>query len=863
MNSFNWNNFDEDFISSIVYSPKTRETNKPSRRTQDIEMLIPSMEKIAPYPTKDFVVLYRQEIESKLLIKQPEFVRKIYCKVAKARSLNHRGMLEEVSKKAFGASLIGEYIAVLTDIGTGYCLYDERSLYEQPVAIDLVKSEKKEIKLDDFQKDAVCKLKESLITNNGTSGMLVMPTGSGKTRTTVYFLLRDMISQGYQVVWLTHRHMLIDQTADAFYNMAPLIKEKNMEMQTFKMACISGEHSSIKATEKDDNVMIMSVQSVVRSMDYLRTVISPKVIIVVDEAHHTVAESYRKIIEYIRKIRKDVKLLGLTATPVRGTEEESKYLFQLFNNKIIYEISITELITKQILATPFFKRVETNTEIESQISLDERRLIMKYGEIPPTLADKIAHSNKRNQAIIDTFMENKKHYGKTLIFALNAFHCYILCKELQEKGIRCDYIYSGNNDNESKIKRFKENNTENHLDVLVNINILTEGSDVPDIQTVFLTRPTQSEGLLMQMIGRGMRGKFYGGTDTVNIVDFCDKWDTFNKWLNPEWLIGPVPPIPGQPDKHEYEEKIIIPWDLIKEIYNGISYKGAETIASTQALPIGWYSLLDSNDQEYRMLVFEEQVKGFDKMFGEENNILVNTGINEDAVMNKYFGDFDMPPNTKDIILFLENWRIQNKLPNMFYFEERNKIDPTIIASSFIEQNIGIGELDDSIRKIFEANSDIIKNIYGEYDNYYDRVFDCIRYKNAIKPGLSIIEEIPVELIPYRLEPTYDLQELTKEVIDERLDGDYPGVESVMWTSKPYRSFYGKYFMGGKIRINCLLNSPEVARETVKFVIYHELLHRVYWRHDKEFYRREHMYPNYTEHNRFLDHKIGDYKFEW
>ena len=68
---------------------------------------------------------------------------------------------------------------------------------------------------------------------------------------------------------------------------------------------------------------------------------------------------------------------------------------------------------------------------------------------------------------------------------------------------------------------------------------MTEGMDVPDIQTVILTRPTQSEGLLMQCIGRGMRGhKADKGTENVNIIDFHGKWSVFKKWLNPEWLIA-------------------------------------------------------------------------------------------------------------------------------------------------------------------------------------------------------------------------------------------------------------------------------------------------------------------------------------
>ena len=112
----------------------------------------------------------------------------------------------------------------------------------------------------------------------------------------------------------------------------------------------------------------------------------------------------------------------------------------------------------------------------------------------------------------------------------------------------------------------------NKLDVLVNVNIMTEGTDVPDVQTVFLTRPTASEGLLMQMIGRGMRGLKAQGTETVNIVDFHDQWDVFNKWLNPEWLIqdeisDETVVVEGKKRKRQYEE---YEWSLCRDIYNSI-----------------------------------------------------------------------------------------------------------------------------------------------------------------------------------------------------------------------------------------------------------------------------------------------------
>ncbi len=689
-----------------------------------------------------------------------------------------------------------------------------------------------------------------------------MPTGSGKTRTCTSFLLKDMISDGYQVVWLTHRHLLIDQTAEAFYNGASMVKINNPEADVFKIACISGKHSSMRCIEKDDDVMILSIQSGCRGLEYLKKSLASKVVIVVDEAHHTYAKSYRKTIDYIRKIRKSAKLLGLTATPIRANELESGYLLDQFENSIIYDVSMSELIKKQILANPKFEQIATNFNVEPVISTQEIKLLKRYGEIPATLAEKIAHSSKRNQLIVNTYMQNREKYGKTLIFALNAYHCVTLSKEFQQKGIKCDYIYSGNSDNEAKIKRFKNNEKDNGLDVLVNINILTEGSDVPDIQTVFLTRPTQSEGLLMQMIGRGMRGKFAGGTDDINIVDFNDTWDTFNKWLNPKWVMLPAINSP-KPKEYDYKSKVTIPCSLILKIYDSITFNGEKSLIKFTTMPVGWYSLIDDEGNDYTLLVFEEQISGYKKLIKENKNKESRTKLLAKTVLAEYFGGFVKAPNEYDINLFINNWIEEGTMPHLYRFQNRENIDPTKVAAKLFKENIGIADLKVTIKAIYNDEVEIINNLFGDYEVYYDRIIECVKYPNGVLANKPKISEIPIELIPFRQEQVYDIELLKTEVIDEMFEGQYDGIESVEWTDKPYNTYYGIYYNGGKIRINCLLNSPDVPRETVKFIIYHELLHRDYGIHDKEFYYNEHKYPEYTEHNKFLDYKMGKFSFSW
>ena len=148
----------------------------------------------------------------------------------------------------------------------------------------------------------------------------------------------------------------------------------------------------------------------------------------------------------------------------------------------------------------------------------------------------------RNATIVEEYLKNKHKYGKTLIFALTQTHAKTLCKKLRENGINCDYAITDRDDSLQVIQRFKENAG---IDVLVNVNMMIEGSDVPDVQTVFLTRPTNSKSVLEQMIGRALRGKKAKsrnaeGTETAYVVAFHDFWDSYISFLDPLGIINPA-----------------------------------------------------------------------------------------------------------------------------------------------------------------------------------------------------------------------------------------------------------------------------------------------------------------------------------
>lgn len=121
--------------------------------------------------------------------------------------------------------------------------------------------------------------------------------------------------------------------------------------------------------------------------------------------------------------------------------------------------------------------------------------------------------------------------------------CEYLRKALLNRNVRADAVYAyvaahhGSADDRNRRKESDNSKAfldfkEGRLDVLINVKMLTEGTDVPDVQTVFLTRQTTSRILLTQMVGRGLRGQEFGGTEKAYIVSFIDDWTHRIDWAS-------------------------------------------------------------------------------------------------------------------------------------------------------------------------------------------------------------------------------------------------------------------------------------------------------------------------------------------
>lgn len=749
------------------------------------------------------------------------------------------------------------------------------------------------------QSEAVNTMTEYFQTEKDISnrnGMLVMPTGSGKTYTAVTWLLQNGIANGYRVVWLVHRQELVEQTYQEFIKQAPQLK--NTEIHRLRVLPVSGVHLHMSVANKAD-IYVCSIQSVANQNGYrfiermLGAAGKRKLIVVIDEAHHAVSASYQKVLKRITQLNHNRILLGLTATPLRMNDSEQKKLHSIFNieqniqhhigiNGYVYRVTLKQLLMSGFLAEPKYKKISTeiNGEIEYDLTDEDKDFFARFGELSQRLKNQIAKSSARNEIIVNQYINNKDKYGKTLIFAVNQLHAETLCNSFLARGIKCDYAVSSRADVPEVTQKFKNN----ELDVLINVQILTEGSDIPDIHTVFLTRETNSDSLLMQMIGRGLRGEKAGGTKDAYIVDFHDTWDSFAAFLEPKKILTDELERPEEVEdaltetpaiekaNNEQEGNIVPPIKPVDDSLSAISMHDiymklfgsirASLISKNDyvTFPIGWYSVTNENGEDVNLLVFDCQQKSYHEV---SMNIAFVRNISSELLLSAYFNGVSIQPDLQEMDYFLDYINNAGELPPFYTFEQRENCDPQTIAKILLDKfgnNATEKQGLEYLQTLYEQNQ-ILSKIYKYFFAFRKTVFDCLKDKKD-----SIIEVEDVREYYSIIDNYFDLSELLQEVLAMFPGLSAEGLVKLNWSDNVVRNWFAVVFKFDEsethyqIYVNRLLSSPKVNREVIKYLLFHELLHQNgYWQHDREFRLREWQYPNSAELDGFLDSLALEY----
>ncbi len=179
----------------------------------------------------------------------------------------------------------------------------EEVSYKNAGTVSVV-NENSGIKLYKHQEEAIQKLQSQIGRSNGDifSGLLVVPTGGGKTLTAAYWLAQNYLAKGKKVLWIAHRHELLEQAKATFHERLAF-KDVFGSKSSFNYRIISGIHDIPVNIKPTDDIIISSKDSLNSGFDHLYNnwlKEQDEVFLVIDEAHHATAKTYRKLIDNIR-----------------------------------------------------------------------------------------------------------------------------------------------------------------------------------------------------------------------------------------------------------------------------------------------------------------------------------------------------------------------------------------------------------------------------------------------------------------------------------------------------------------------------------------------------------------------------------
>lgn len=604
--------------------------------------------------------------------------------------------------------------------------------------------------LYEHQEEAIRKL-DAMDKRGSFRTLLVLPTGGGKTLTAAYWLLRNAVDQNKKILWLAHRHLLLEQAAEAFARNA--YTDTMVNRTVFNYRIISGMHDKPVHIQKTDRILIASKDSMIRSLDKLKNWLNgEEIYLVIDEAHHAVAKSYKKIIQYVTDHTKSMKLLGLTATPFRTSEDEQGALKQVFTDDIVYKTDLDTLIKKGILATPTFIDCNTNIQFTEHLGVQALKSIENLDTLPENIVNDIAGSKERNRIIVDEYINNYEKYGPTIVFALNKNHAITLNALFNEKGkkygIKSEFIISevqdmitgitiSNADNERKIEAYRNG----EIQVLINVNILTEGTDLPKTHTVFLTRPTVSTTLMTQMVGRALRGLKAGGTKEAYIVSFVDDWNDKIAWVNPETLTVAEYHEKETLAETQKQQIRLIAISKIEEFARmadaAVDTSALDSTPAIELIPLGMY-MLSTLECNHQILVYNSTQNAYQSLIRDLPNLMEHYGIEGETIpeetlddmtehcFQSYFDENMIPSCNRNDIEHLLKFYAQKAVAPLFVTideMERKKLDVSEIAKKIYDEDMRRSEKNAYIQSLWAEEGSLLP-VYYTNPYFFKKLID-------------------------------------------------------------------------------------------------------------------------------------------
>ena len=345
-----------------------------------------------------------------------------------------------------------------------------------------------DLPLRPYQRRALSRILDAYLDGR-QSVAISLPTGTGKT---VVFLAlaRGVVEAGGRVLIVAHRDELILQPIEKLSLVWPEALEPGV----------------IKAERFEPNrpIVLASVQTFWRRLDRLTQGFD---LLVIDEAHHAAASTYRMALDRLLELNPDMKVLGVSATLFRRDGESLREIFE----EVVFEYSVLEAISDGYLCGIDYRAVKTGCDL-SDVRFDYRAGDFAINQLAQTV-----NTPERNEFAVETWLSLAEG-RKTIAFCVDVKHAHDLAETFRAYGVEAQTV-TGQTPLEKRramLKAFARG----EIPVITNCQVLTEGFDDPAVDCLLLARPTASKALYVQMVGRGLR--LYPGKKDCLVIDLLD-----------------------------------------------------------------------------------------------------------------------------------------------------------------------------------------------------------------------------------------------------------------------------------------------------------------------------------------------------
>ncbi|SOC81564.1 Superfamily II DNA or RNA helicase [Salinimicrobium sediminis] len=364
-----------------------------------------------------------------------------------------------------------------------------------------------------YQNSVKLKALERMTKASGkVSFLIVMPTGSGKTRTAIEIMIDFIrIRRMSTVLWLVEKPELAEQALSSF--------EKLWQLRGDRSVLFHRSYNKFNPEVNIDhntNVIFAGfdkLTSYKKKDAKIYNVLKSNIdLLIVDEAHYSLAETYEHIISDLEKKNNNLIKIGLTATPMRPDDND------FFNLKTFFNSHLIEF------------EDEKNLKIDDPIKyLQNKRYLAKikteFLSLPEEFIDE--KSKDFNDAVVNRLKFCQKDREKVIVFARSKDHAIALDILLKYHALKSECII-GETTNEER-QSFFERFSNGDLMILVNYDILSTGIDLPKVDTLFLLRKFGQYTTAMQVLGRALRGHYNGGNDHNKIISIKGNHDFINE----------------------------------------------------------------------------------------------------------------------------------------------------------------------------------------------------------------------------------------------------------------------------------------------------------------------------------------------